>query len=576
MVDSFPDYIQRIETASGKLQFEKGEVLAARLKGMHKEYQREYEKAIAFYQQCLEISREKGWIAYEECALSDLGFLYTDIKNKEKAKEYYRQAAELSLKGGIPATIINSFTNLAAICNQLNQPDTALYYLDRAWQLAERSPESSDFVSLRNNTGNAWFAKKQWDRSMSYFRQNYHQSRLEGNRDQLWYDVLNMADVEIERRQFDSAKNWLDTAHSLALGLSSQRKEADVYHLYAKLYERTGEFRKALTAIRRWSSLDSGLVNTEMRETILEMETRFNSRKKEQENRLLQTQVEAGKLRSRNLLIALLSLILLAGAIGFFWFQNRKKNEKLRVSNELIQAQNEKLSSLNMEKNSLISMVSHDLHTPFTAIHMWSNVLASADREWTEEEKRAIERIRSAAQSGDQLINRVLDVEGDEVNRQSIQLEKIPLREFLGEYAENFRNRAMDKNIGLSMEFPAPDLTLLADRHLLERAVANLLSNAIKYTHTGGMVTIRLASTPEGTEIQIQDNGPGISEEDLKQIFTRYSTTSNKPSGHEKAHGLGLFIVKRIMQELQGEVRCKSTPGQGSCFTLFFAGTGAT
>jgi signal transduction histidine kinase len=349
-----------------------------------------------------------------------------------------------------------------------------------------------------------------------------------------------------------------------------------VYQLYGKLYERMGEFQKAFAAIKKWSSLDSGLVNAEVREKILEMEARFNSRKKEQENRLLQTQVEAGELRSRNLLIALLSFILLAGAIGFFWFQNRKKNEKLRASNELIQAQNEQLSSLNMEKNSLISMVSHDLHTPLTTIHMWSNVLASADRDWTEEEKRAIERIRAAAQSGEKLINRVLDVEGDEINRQSIQLEKIQLKRFLGEYAENFRIQSMDKNIGLSMEFAVPDISLLTDRHLLERAVANLLSNAIKYTQPGGLVTISLSSTPEGTGIHICDTGPGIKIEDLDQIFIRYSTTSNKPSGNEKAHGLGLFIVKRIMQELQGEVRCQSKPGQGSTFTLFFPATRAT
>jgi signal transduction histidine kinase len=376
-----------------------------------------------------------------------------------------------------------------------------------------------------------------------------------------------MGDVMIERREFDSAKYWIDEAMRLAVGQRSRRKEADVYQLYAKYYDATGNYRRAFSALKQWNGIDTSLVNAETRQTILEMDERYKARQREQENKLLQSEVLAGTLRFRNLLIALCSIAVLAIATGVFLYRDRIKNRKLEQSNALIHAQNEKLADLNAEKNALISMVSHDLHTPFTTIQMWAQVLEADNAPFTDDQRKAIDRIRKAAAGGDMLINRILDVESSDVNRKRIQLEPVELHALLHELARNVQPEAGKKQITL-ITGDIPTITLLSDRQLLERAISNLLSNALKFSPAGGRVWLDAGVEPGEVQVRVRDEGPGISPEDQRKIFAQYTRADASPTGGEKSTGLGLFIVQRIMHELQGEVTCRSQPGQGAEFTL--------
>jgi signal transduction histidine kinase len=567
-LDSFAPYIQRIDSISEKLRFSKGDVLSERLRGIASELKGDYEQAITHYLNCLEISRKNEWDIYEDCALSDLGIVYTNIKNPARAKLYYRQAVDLAISKGRPYSIINNLTNLGAICNMMQEPDSALHYLNQAWDYVKRYPQSIDLVSLRNNMGNAWFAKKEHDKALAFFRENYAGSMQAGDSAQLWYDVLNMGDVMIEQRRYDSARYWIDRAMRLAIHLGSRRKVADVEQLNAKYYERTGDYRKAFAALREWSVIDTSLVNAETRQTLLEMEERFRSRQREQENRLLQSQVEAATLRSRNLVVGLWSSALLVMGAVFFLYQNRRKNRKLEEKNRLIQAQNEKLADLNAEKNSLISMVSHDLHTPFTTIQMWAQILEGGKDQWSEENRKAIDRIRTAADNGAKMITRVLDVESSDVNRHRLQLEKVAVPELLADLATSYRMDAGAKDIQVLCSPAAGGISLLTDRQLLERAVANLLSNAIKFSPAGGIVRLSTEAGDGAVRIHVEDEGPGISPEDQARLFLKYSRAGTRPTGGEKSTGLGLFIVRRIMDELNGDVTCVSSPGHGTRFTL--------
>jgi signal transduction histidine kinase len=567
-LDSFSYYISQIDQVSQRLKFDKGDVLSERLRGIQAEYSGDYQGAISHYLNSLDISRKNGWENYEDCALGDLGIVYTNIKNPAKAKEYYKQALDLSVKRGEVYSIVNSLTNLGAICNMMHEPDSALLYLDSASAYTRRFPEVTDLVSLRNNLGNAWFAKKDYARALAFFRENYQQNLRSGDSAQLWYDVLNMGDVMIEMKRYDSARIWIDRAMRLAVHQGSRRKVADVELLNSKFHERTGDYRKAFASLKEWSVIDTSLVNAETRQTLLEMEERFKTNQREQENKLLQTQVEAAKFRSRNLLIGLLSAAALALVSGIFLYLNQKKNRKLEEKGRLIQAQNEKLADLNAEKNSLISMVSHDLHTPFTTIQMWAQVLESGKDHWPEDEKKAITRIQQAAENGARMINRVLDVEGSDVDRRRIQLESIDVADLLRDLSKTYDMDARAKSITIITPGPDQQVKFLSDHQLLERAIANLLTNAVKYSPHGGRIWLSVEAQNGQVLIRVRDEGPGISAEDQRKIFGKYTQATSRPTGGEKSTGLGLYIVRRIMDELQGEVTCTSTPGQGAEFTL--------
>lgn len=567
-LDSFDHYTHLIEKRSKELGFDKGEILSVRLKGIKAELSGDYKSAINYYLRCLDLSRQSNLSAYETSALSDLGFIYTNIKNPQKAKEYYQLAAELSIKRNEAASIITNFTNLGAICNQLDQEDSALYYLNKASAMAVLFPEYGDLTFLRNNIGNAWFKKKEWEKALYYFRMNLQENTARNDKDQLWYDVLNMGDVFIELKKYDSARIFLANAMELAKELGSKRKEADVFSLYSKYYSRIKNFEAAFEALQQWNKFDTSVVNQETRQTIIEMEERFHAREREQQNKLLLTQIEAEKLRTRQLLIWILAIGGIAVLTTYFFFLIRKKNSILEQNNSLIQQQNTKLANLNAEKNSLISIVSHDLGTPFASIRMWNQLLEADRHALSLDQQKAVERIKTSLDSGEALIRNILDVEKEEINERTIHLEPVNIPELIKATIEDHAAKAEKKKIAIHYLQEHDVLSIITDKQLLKRVFDNLLSNAIKFSPSGRNIYIEFSGTNEKAIVCFRDEGPGIPEVELKTLFSKYGKTSIRPTAGEPSTGLGLSIVKRIMQELNGEINCDSEEGKGSSFTV--------
>jgi signal transduction histidine kinase len=567
-IDSLKICITLIENSSKKLGYENGEILSTRLKGINAEFSGDFNAAITCYLHCLDLSRHAGLTKYESSALSDLAYIHMQLKNPSKAKEFYQQSTALSKKNGEAVSIISNLTNLGGICNQLGQTDSALFYLNEAWLIANTLKEKTDLTYLRNNTGNAWFRKKEWAKALQYFHMNAQENILNNDKDQLWYDVLNMADVYIEMTKYDSAKIYLENAMNLAMELGSKRKEADVYSLYSKYYSRIGKYESAYNALQQWNTYDTSLVNEETRQNIAELEQRFHAREREQENKLLVTQFEAEKFRAHNLFLLAIAIAGIALATIFFLFLIRKKNIKLEEKNALIQQQNSKLADLNAEKNSLISIVSHDLGTPFASIRMWSQLLESDPASLNQEQQKAIDRIKSSLDKGESMIRNILNIEKDEINTRAINLEEIDLLQLVKGVIEDHDEKAAKKDIDIHFEHPVKMQLVITDSQLLKRVIDNLLSNAIKFSPPGKNVFIELKKQEQQVFLSVRDEGPGIPEDELKILFSKYGKTSVRPTAGETSTGLGLSIVKRIMQELNGDVNCQSTVGVGSVFAI--------
>jgi len=263
-----------------------------------------------------------------------------------------------------------------------------------------------------------------------------------------------------------------------------------------------------------------------------------------------------------------ISLLIIAILAAMAFAVKRKVNQKLQATNDLITRQNERLSELNFEKNSLISIVSHDLSTPFASIGMWAQLMQVDTGNLTEEQKKALSRIEQATAYGEKLIRHILDVEKAQTNQHKLQLENVDLRIFSESVIDNFQPAAHKKNIQLHLDCPQKSLYFLSDRQLLNRMLENLLSNAIKYTHNGKKVWMSVSEEKDAVSIKVRDEGVGIEKDELPHLFAKYSKISSQPTNGEPSTGLGLSIVKRICEELNGQISCESRPGEGSIFTV--------
>jgi len=377
-----------------------------------------------------------------------------------------------------------------------------------------------------------------------------------------------MGDSYSEKGAFDSAAKFADLSLQLARQLDSKSKESDSYQLLAKLAQRRGDYKKAWEYQGKWYELDTALVNSDTYKSIAELEEKYEARERENEKLVLQSEIIQQKFHNRIMMIMAVSLLLIAIAAAMAFIIKRKTNRQLQATNDLIVRQNERLSELNYEKNSLISIVSHDLSTPFASIGMWQQLLMNEQDNLTASQRKALDRIAQATHYGEKLIRHILDVEKAQTNQHKVQLENVDLRIFIESHLDNFTPVAASKNIRLHLECPNRSIYFLSDRQLLGRMLDNLLSNAIKYTTTGKNVWMSVSEEKDAISIKVRDEGVGILPDELPHLFSKYSKISSQPTSGEASTGLGLAIVKRICEELNGQISCESELGEGSVFTI--------
>jgi signal transduction histidine kinase len=155
----------------------------------------------------------------------------------------------------------------------------------------------------------------------------------------------------------------------------------------------------------------------------------------------------------------------------------------------------------------------------------------------------------------------------------SIRREPVDIAGLVAEVADANQPLAFNKQQAITVSAP-PNIVTMCDADRMREAIDNLVSNAIKYSPIGGKITVVVTHEQDSTIIRIADEGAGLSPEDLGRLFGRFQRLSAKPTAGESSTGLGLSIVKRIIDMHGGEVTADSDgPGQGSTFTVILPAT---
>jgi two-component system sensor histidine kinase/response regulator len=152
----------------------------------------------------------------------------------------------------------------------------------------------------------------------------------------------------------------------------------------------------------------------------------------------------------------------------------------------------------------------------------------------------------------------------------SMMLQATPLdfSKAVSRAAEDYREAARRKNLELRLDLPDESAVVLGDPNALAQVLDNLLSNAVKFSPEGKQISITIRLLPAAVECLIQDQGPGFTDEDKARMFRRYGRLSARPTGGEPSTGLGLSIVRKLVQGMHGELICDSAPGHGATFTI--------
>jgi two-component system sensor histidine kinase/response regulator len=272
------------------------------------------------------------------------------------------------------------------------------------------------------------------------------------------------------------------------------------------------------------------------------------------------------------------------GAVDYISKPFNKDELVSRVRNHLnlikqtrtIKFQNNALKRLNKEKNGIIELTAHDLKNPLQSVLGFADILLDKIPSHENELINYVLTIKSSAQKAVNIIKDLMEVNMIEEGKLKLNIEKFDIRDALVKVIEDYLFVAENKKQIICYDETELECFVEADKSKMERIFDNLISNAIKFTQIGGKINIKCDVVKNSIDsdsniiISIKDNGPGFTEDDKSKLFTKFAKLSAKPTSDESSTGLGLSIVKKLTELLNGSISLESSSGNGSVFTLKF------
>jgi len=253
----------------------------------------------------------------------------------------------------------------------------------------------------------------------------------------------------------------------------------------------------------------------------------------------------------------------------------KKRNEELLSSQQLVEEKNAvlenlliELRELNATKDKMFSIISHDLKNPFSTIMGFSRLLVEdIDSMRREEVSDFISRIDHTARSTYDLLENLLAWSRTQSGRLSVKPGPLHLTGIVERNKNFVSDLAFGKNIEIVTGVP-DDCFVMADEYALDLILRNLLTNAIKFSFHGSKLEVTVDTLERTVAINVTDHGTGMDEETLGKLFRNDVFHSTNGTNHEKGTGLGLILVKELVEKQGGELSVKSTPAEGSTFTF--------
>lgn len=266
--------------------------------------------------------------------------------------------------------------------------------------------------------------------------------------------------------------------------------------------------------------------------------------------------------------VGYLGLIAFMVLLGVIFERSREiAARRMREANEELSKANERLTQLNQEKTAFLSIAAHDLKSPLTVVMGLADLLVNGATPPDKIRSNAAKISDQAARMRD-LISNLLDLNAIEEGRMDLKPEAADLVALTRQTCENFREVAQRKQIVLKLLARLETAPAHVDPRATLQVLDNLVSNAIKYSPPGSIVRLRVTTPGARPTVEVVDNGPGISEADQKKLFQRFTRLTARPTANESSNGLGLSIVKRLVEAMNGRITCRSALGQGTTFVL--------
>ena len=534
--------------------------------------QGDFGNALQFYQRAEPMFLHLGKMDRYAASMSNIGYAYLQMGNLNLAQAYSKKALALANQYNVSTIQTFALSHLGDIARRKGDYATAEDYFHKALTVVTRYPE--------NAVSNSRF-----------------------------YNLLGYFYTDL--KQFGQAQIYLDSSLAVSLRANMRFRMKDAYQGYQHLYATMKNFEQAYRYQSLVALYQDSLFNQESARQIATMQRELESREQTVQISLLTKDSEIQQ-TTRNALLGGIAVVILAGLLLWrSYLQMRSVNRQLqsqnveileqrsmmeRQSEEIatinseLQQKNQHLVNLNEEKSQFMRIAAHDLKNPLTSIRGLAEFLAiDAPNLPTEEIALISHRVAETADRMFQLVKSLLDVNAIEDGSIVMHTANFNVALILETAVQNYVEAAKAKNIRLILTTTAQSESLeqsieaefmaFADAQLTSQVIDNLVSNAVKYSPMGNNVVVRLfreslensgmaKRTSKYIRLEVQDEGQGLTEQDKTLLFGKFTKLSARPTAGEDSTGLGLSIVKQLVEMMYGQVWCESEYGQGATFIV--------
>lgn len=246
------------------------------------------------------------------------------------------------------------------------------------------------------------------------------------------------------------------------------------------------------------------------------------------------------------------------------------RTKKLKQSNKDLQEAYKKVLDLNQEKNEFLGIAAHDLKNPLVTVKGYGEMILEDDELPKELRNEFLQAIVDSSVRMFSIIKSLLDVNAIEEGKISFDFDNIDFRSILDTVVPVYVDRAKEKDIEIINQSEPGDYWINVDMNFTTQVLENIISNAVKFSPSNKRIFTKVYKANNIVYCSIKDEGPGFTEKDKEKLFGKFTKLSARPTGGEHSSGLGLSIVKKLVELMNGEIYVISEPGEGAEFIVEF------
>jgi signal transduction histidine kinase len=534
----------------------------------------EDDKALAYHLEALQLSEELNDLKNIAIASNSIGIIYTYQGDYDEALPYYYKALELEQKRNNYLGVAINYNSIAWIYELKKDYKIAIEFYKKSLDANILNNNKKGIAICYSDLGKVYHTIGEYNLSLDYYKKTLAVNESLGDKSHIARSYIYIGESFRDLGDYSQSITNLEKGLKYAQQVNSKRLLMSAYEQLSLTFEKTNQLNLALSFYKKFNIYKDSVSNEEKSNQIIEMQTKYETNKKEQENELLKNKNhlnEALIQRQRILVFATISILTLIVFLALVLLNSRRKQKKAIV---LLGIQKDEIhnQALNLEeaintKNRFFSIIAHDLISPFNTLIGLSDTLKSNLNGVSKEEiYEYVDLINKRSNETHELLINLLEWSLSQTKNIEYQPKKIEIKKVIKEKISLLEGQAIEKSIKLDF-IEGDEVFVFADVNMLNTIIRNLVSNAIKFTEKG-KVTISYTKESEFCKVLVEDTGVGISEQNLSNLFEIDKPVSTKGTAGEKGSGIGLILCKEFIKKNKGKIFVESIKNVGSKFAF--------